>query len=181
VRREPWFAPARRWPGRPVFPLPTAEIRQKEAHRRAKLIAPIAHKSFLVRALRYSTVSIRISFDSGIFRAVTVEKKGLSADRQRNFRLAIFGHESGAIAADSGLAPMRAAAAGSSVTILHTTVCPKPEAVRGYVAKPPRYDTQGTIAARGRTEPLRYNRPSPRSDESTSGVRWPTPDRPLRR
>jgi hypothetical protein len=59
----------------PELPLPTAEIRQKGARRRSKLIAPIADKSFLVRALRYSTVSIRISFDSGIFRAVTAEKK----------------------------------------------------------------------------------------------------------
>jgi hypothetical protein len=34
-----------------VFPLPTAEIRQKEARRRAKLIAPIADKSFVISVL----------------------------------------------------------------------------------------------------------------------------------
>src|SRR5271157_1771633 len=85
-------APTRAAPApRSELPLPTAEIRQKGAWRRSTLITPIAHKSFLVRALRYLTASIRISFDSGIFRAVTAEKSGLSADRQRNFRLAIFG------------------------------------------------------------------------------------------
>jgi hypothetical protein len=60
-----------------LVPLPTAEIRQKEARRRSKLITRIANKSLLIRALRYLTASIRISFDSGIFRAVTAEKKRL--------------------------------------------------------------------------------------------------------
>jgi hypothetical protein len=57
------------------LPLPTAEIHQKGAQRRSKMIAPIADKSFLVRELQYLTAPIRISFDRGIFRAVTVEKK----------------------------------------------------------------------------------------------------------
>jgi hypothetical protein len=57
------------------FPLPTAEIRQKEARRRSKLIAPIADKPFVIKVLRYLNASFRISFDSGIFRAVTAEKK----------------------------------------------------------------------------------------------------------
>jgi hypothetical protein len=59
----------------PKLLLPTAEIRQTNHKRRSKLIAPIADKSLLIRELRYLTTSIRISFDSGIFCAVTVEKK----------------------------------------------------------------------------------------------------------
>jgi hypothetical protein len=54
-------------------------------------IAPIAHKPFLVKALRHLTASIRISIDSGIFRAFTAEKKrpvsGSAEELQaRNFR-----------------------------------------------------------------------------------------------
>jgi hypothetical protein len=114
------------------LPLPTAEIRQKKCHGARKLIAPIADKSFPLRVLRYLTASIRISFDSGIFRAVTVEKSGLAADRQRNFGRAIFGRtDAAAVAAEPGLAVIGATSARRPAIISRHRYAPglKPFAV----------------------------------------------------